>query len=49
MPGLIGIYPFGLGRENWRLARFVYYGLLALQHRGQEFAAIITYGDEGVP
>ncbi|MCL7397760.1 MAG: amidophosphoribosyltransferase [Thaumarchaeota archaeon] len=47
MPGLIGIYPFGLGRENWRLARFVYYGLLALQHRGQEFAAIITYGDEG--
>ena len=47
MPGLIGIYPFGLGRENWRLARFVYYGLLALQHRGQELAAIITYGDEG--
>jgi amidophosphoribosyltransferase len=47
MPGLIGIYPFGLGRENWRLARFVYYGLLALQNRGQELAAIITHEDEG--
>ncbi|MCD6592364.1 MAG: amidophosphoribosyltransferase [Thaumarchaeota archaeon] len=47
MPGIIGIYPFGLGRENWRLARFVYYGLLALQHRGQELASIITYDSGG--
>jgi amidophosphoribosyltransferase len=47
MPGLIGIYPFGLGRENWRLVRFIYYGLLALQHRGQELAAIVTCEDGG--
>ncbi|RLF16731.1 MAG: amidophosphoribosyltransferase [Thermoprotei archaeon] len=46
MPGILGIYPFGLGRENWRLARFVYYGLLALQHRGQEIASIITFDKE---
>ena len=46
MPGIVGIYPFGLGRENWRIARFVYYGLLALQHRGQESVAIATLGSE---
>lgn len=44
MPGVLGIYPFGLGRENWRIARFLYYGLLALQHRGQESAAMATFG-----
>ncbi|MCD6094985.1 MAG: amidophosphoribosyltransferase [Thermoprotei archaeon] len=46
MPGIVGIYPFGLGRENWRMARFVYYGLLALQHRGQEIASIVTFDKE---
>ena len=45
-PGILGIYPFGLGRENWRISRFVYYGLLALQHRGQEASSIITLGDD---
>ncbi len=46
MPGIIGIYPFGLNRENWRISRFVYYGLLALQHRGQEISSIATFGGE---
>lgn len=43
MPGIIGIYSFGLGREHWSIARFIYYGLLALQHRGQEISSIITF------
>lgn len=46
MPGIIGIYPFGLGRERWSIARFIYYGLLALQHRGQEVSSIVTYDNE---
>ncbi len=43
MPGLIGVYPFGFGRENWKISRFIYYGLLALQHRGQEKSSIVTF------
>lgn len=46
MPGIIGIYPFGLGRERWSIARFVYYGLLALQHRGQEVSSIVTFNSD---
>lgn len=46
MPGIIGIYPFGFGRDRWSIARFIYYGLLALQHRGQEISSIITYNSE---
>lgn len=46
MPGIICIYPFGLGRENWKVARFIYYGLLALQHRGSESCSIITFDKE---
>ncbi len=46
MPGIVCIYPFGLGRENWKIARFVYYGLLALQHRGSESCSIITFDKE---
>lgn len=46
LPGIICVYPFGLGRENWKIARFVYYGLLALQHRGESLAFIATLGRE---
>ena len=46
MPGIICIYPFGFGRENWKVARFLYYGLLALQHRGSESCSIITFDGE---
>lgn len=46
MPGIICIYPFGLGRENWKISRFIYYGLLALQHRGESIASIVTFDRE---
>ena len=42
MTGILGIGAFGSGRRNWRVAGFLYYGLLALQHRGQEAAYIAT-------
>ncbi|MEM4036090.1 MAG: amidophosphoribosyltransferase [Fervidicoccaceae archaeon] len=48
MPGIIALYPFGLGRENWKIARFVYYGLMALQHRGQETASLAVLGRGGM-
>jgi len=38
LTGILGVAAFGSSRENWRVARFVYYGLLALQHRAQERA-----------
>ena len=46
MPGIFGFYSFGEGRSNWRAARFVYYGLSALQGRGQESVAVGTYNAE---
>lgn len=39
MSGLIGIFAFD---ENWAVSRFLYYGLVGLQHRGQESAGIAT-------
>src|SRR6266446_5124322 len=44
MPGLIGFYTFGEGRENWDASQFIHYGLSALQGRGQESASIATIG-----
>ena len=47
MPGLVGFYPFGEGRENWNASDFIHYGLSALQGRGQESISIATIGPEG--
>jgi len=44
MPGLIGFYTFGEGRENWDASRFIRYGLSALQGRGQESISLATVG-----
>ena len=47
MPGLVGFYPFGEGRENWNTTQFLHYGLSALQGRGQESVSVATIGPEG--
>src|SRR5215472_436329 len=44
MPGIIGFYAFGEGRENWNAAHLVRYGLSALQGRGQESISLATLG-----
>jgi amidophosphoribosyltransferase len=44
MPGLVGFYSFGEGRENWDAAHFIHYGLSALQGRGQESVSLATIG-----
>jgi len=44
MPGLIGFYTFGEGRENWDASHFIHYGLSALQGRGQESISLATFG-----
>jgi amidophosphoribosyltransferase len=44
MPGLIGFYSFGEGRENWDASHFIHYGLSALQGRGQESVSLATIG-----
>src|SRR5947209_2570924 len=44
MPGLIGFYTVGEGRENWDASHFIHYGLNALQGRGQESVSLATIG-----
>jgi amidophosphoribosyltransferase len=44
MPGLVGFYTFGEGRENWDASHFIHYGLSALQGRGQESISLATIG-----
>jgi len=43
--GVVGIYGFS---KEWRMARFLYYSLLALQHRGQENCGIVTFNGESL-
>ncbi|RLI01447.1 hypothetical protein DRO30_04135, partial [Candidatus Bathyarchaeota archaeon] len=45
MGGIVGIYGFS---KEWRMARFTYYALLALQHRGQENCGIVTFNGESL-
>ncbi|MGP3667526.1 MAG: amidophosphoribosyltransferase [Candidatus Bathyarchaeota archaeon] len=45
MGGIVGIYGFS---KEWRMARFTYYALLALQHRGQENCGIATFNGESL-
>lgn len=46
MPGIMGFYPFGEGRENWDASRFLYYGLTALQGRGEACTSIALIDNE---
>jgi amidophosphoribosyltransferase len=48
MPGLVGFYPFGEGRENWNASHFIRYGLSALQGRGQESVSLAAIGTGGI-
>ncbi|MEM1573366.1 MAG: hypothetical protein QXY96_02660, partial [Candidatus Methanomethylicaceae archaeon] len=41
MAGILGIYLFD---ERWDVFNFGVYGLLALQHRGQEYAGLEVFG-----
>ncbi len=45
MSGIFGIFAFD---EIWRVSKFVYYGLLALQTRGQEVCGIACGGSDGI-
>jgi len=47
MPGLVGFYTFGEGRENWDSSYFIHYGLSALQGRGQESVSLAAIGPAG--
>src|SRR5437870_7262214 len=47
MPGLVGFYAFGEGRENWDAPHFIHYGLSALQGRGQESVSLAAIGPAG--
>ena len=48
MPGLVGFYTFGEGRENWDASHFIHYGLSALQGRGQESVSLATIGQGNI-
>lgn len=45
MAGLIGIFGYD---ELWKMSRFTFYGLMALQHRGQETCGIATWDGKEV-
>lgn len=43
--GVFGIYAFD---EKWNVSRFIYYGLIASQNRGQETCGIATFDGEQI-
>lgn len=43
--GVFGIYAFD---ECWNVSRFIYYGLVALQNRGQETCGMAVFGEKGL-
>ncbi|MEM2323836.1 MAG: hypothetical protein QW071_04705, partial [Candidatus Bathyarchaeia archaeon] len=45
MSGILGIYAFD---DLWSVSRFIYYGLMGLQHRGQEYSSITTWKEGGI-
>ena len=45
MTGLLAIYAFD---DIWRVGKYVYYGLLALQHRGQGLVKIYSLSNSGI-
>jgi len=45
MTGLIAVYAFD---DVWNVGRFVYYGLLSLNHRGQDKYIIHVLGKDGI-
>ncbi len=45
MAGQCGIFSFS---DDWEVARFLYYSLLSLQHRGAETAGIVTSDEESI-
>ena len=42
------MYPFGEGRENWDASRFLYYGLSALQGRGEACTSVAILTEDGL-
>nr|WP_252900350.1 hypothetical protein [Vulcanisaeta sp. JCM 14467] len=44
MSGILGVYAFD---RVWNVGKFLYYGLIGLQHRGYSHSGIVTLGNEG--
>ncbi len=44
MTGILGVYAFD---KVWNVSKFLYYGLIGLQHRGYSYSGISTLGDRG--
>ena len=44
MGGILGVYAFD---KIWNVSKFLYYGLIGLQHRGYSYSGIVTLSDKG--